>query len=442
MRLKIISNKILKDSFIYGIGIALSKGIVFFTVPIFTRVFSPEQYGVIDLVNITAILFSVIINLGLDSAQSFYYMKYKNEKKNPNIVFSIIFKLKLLSSIIVGILLWLLIPLYSPYLKENIKDFNTYILFAVFISIFIAVNTSTIEIYRLKFKPWKYNLYSFIQSFLSIGGALLFIYYNEKNILNYFYGIITGNMISLIILITSCKQYLFNNTEENIFNKGIRYLKYGAPLIFGALSFQVIQSSDRFFILKFLDSTSLGIYSSGVNISMGIALIVVAFRKAWLPYALDLIQKGNNNKFFSNVAVYYITAGSILCIILSALSGVIVKIFVSPSFYESSEIIGIYSWAHIWFGYFLISSLGIFYSKKTYHIIWIHFTAAIINIVLNVVLIPKWGIKGAALSTIIALMISNIILMIMGNKYYSIPWKWGIFILTTIIGVLTTIILS
>ena len=87
-----------KDSIIYGLGGILAKSVSFFMLPIYTRIFSPSDYGTIEMLTVISSFVGAILAMGMDSAQSMYFFKNKEEGKSAQV--------RLISSIFQWRLLW------------------------------------------------------------------------------------------------------------------------------------------------------------------------------------------------------------------------------------------------------------------------------------------------------------------------------------------------
>jgi O-antigen/teichoic acid export membrane protein len=213
------------------------------------------------------------------------------------------------------------------------------------------------------------------------------------------------------------------------------FLAFGVPLVPAGFAIWIMQASDRWFVMKMLGSYELGIYAVGVKFAMLIALAVEVFRKAWWPIAMDLLHKPQASEFIKKISFWYILLGSIASVFLAIIAPYLVKYLVDKEYYESYKIIGVLSWSGIFYGFYLISELGIFKSKKTYYSILTNFIGAILNTVLNYFLIKLYGLIGAAYATIVSLMIANIVGMNISNKFLYVKWQWGwygIFILISL----------
>jgi O-antigen/teichoic acid export membrane protein len=429
--------KLLTDSAIYGFGAILVKSLAFFTLPIYTSIFSPEEYGVIEMFATISGILSILMTMGLDSAQSFYFMEAKNDKaRDIKEVTGAILQLR----IIFGLSAVILSTLFSSFILEFAFNelISVDILWMVLASTFFATLVSqSLEIFRLIYKPWYYIGLTFFQSIGGIGFILFFTYINDEGISGYFKGMALGSFIALIIGWFSTKNYrTWKRKDLKLWRE---YLKFGIPLMPAGLMVWITMASDRWFVMNMLSSYDVGIYAIGAKFALLITLGVETFRKAWWPIAMDMLHKEEGPQFFKTISLWYVGIGSLSAIVLTIISPYLVSFIADDRYYESWKIVGVLCWGSLFYGFYLISLMGIFKSKKTYLNIYIHGGGAVLNIILNFVLIPVMGIIGAAISTSISVMVNNVVGMIISNKYYKIDWNWGYYVV--IISVSWVIIL-
>jgi len=151
---------------------------------------------------------------------------------------------------------------------------------------------------------------------------------------------------------------------------------------------------------------------------------------------MDMLHKEDGAKFFRVVSLWYIVLGTIGAMILTVISPYLVEYLTTDEYKESWKIIGILCWGSIFYGFYLLSGLGIFHSKNTYLTIYVYGSGALLNIVLNYILVPILGLFGAALGTIISLLFANIISMIISNRFYKVDWHWVYMGLSIMIGMI------
>ena len=430
-----IYKKFFLDSLIYGLGAMIIKAIAFFTLPIYTRIFAPDEFGIIEMFSTIGGILSIIMTMGLDSAQSYYFMEAKNKKIYDirEITTSI-----LALRVVVGIIIICVVGTLSPFILDFAFDTKqpTIYLFMVACSIFFAnLISQSLEIFRLLYKPWQYIGLSFMQTMMNISLILYFTYWLKKGIYGYLLGNLIASCIVMFIGLITTKNYRsWGKLNANMWSN---FIKFGAPLVPAGFTIWIMQASDRWFVMNLLGSYNLGIYSVGAKIAMMITLAVEVFRKAWWPIAMDIIHKPEGGKFIRSISFWYILLGSIGSVVLAVIAPYLVMYLVDKEYYESYKLIGILGWSSILYGFYLISELGIFKSQKTYYSMLTNTTGAVSNVVLNYFLIKSYGLIGAAYATVISLIIANMMGMVISNKFLYVKWDWHIYLILIILSLLS-----
>jgi O-antigen/teichoic acid export membrane protein len=427
-----VYKKLLSDSAVYGLGAIFIKSIAFFTLPIYTRIFTPEEFGTIEMFAIIGGMLSIIMTMGLDSAQSYYFMEAKNKgTHDTKTITTSIVQLR----IILGIGVISIVSIFSPFLLDF--AFNTslpvkYLIIVSLSTFFANLVSQSLEIFRLIYKPWKYITLSFIQTFLNIGFILYFTYIQNMGIEGYLLGGMIGMFISMVMGWVATRNYRYwIKIEIGLWRD---FLKFGLPLLPAGLMIWIMSASDRWFVMNMLGAAEVGIYAVAAKFAMLLMLFIEVFRKAWWPIAMDMLYKEEGAEFFRVASLWYVVFGTIGAMILTVISPYLVGYLTTEEYKDSWRLVGILCWGSIFYGFYLLSGLGIFYSKKTHLTIYTYGGGAALNIVLNYSLIPTLELFGAAFSTILSLLFANIASMIVSNRYYKIDWHWGYMSISVITG--------
>ena len=421
-----IYKKLLTDSAIYGLGSISIKAIVFFTLPIYTRIFSPDEFGIIEMFTTIGGMLSILMTMGLDSAQSYYFMEAKNKKT---------YDIKEITASILGLRIVLgigvigIVSILSPFILDfafNTKLPTIYLLMVASSVFFANLISQSLEIFRLMYKPWHYIGLSFVQTVFNISLILYFAYFRNMGVYGYFLGSLMALFIVMFIGWIATKDYrCFKKLNIGLWKD---FLRFGIPLVPAGFIIWVMQASDRWFVMKMLGSYEVGIYAIGAKFAMLITLAVETFRKAWWPIAMDMLHKPEGSEFIRKISFWYILVGSVTTVVLALVAPYIVKYMVDSKYYESWKLIGILGWSGIFYGFYLISELGIFKSKKTYLSVLTNSVGVVLNIILNYLLISWFGLIGAAYATVISLMTANITGMIISNRFLPVKWQWHYYI--------------
>lgn len=223
------------------------------------------------------------------------------------------------------------------------------------------------------------------------------------------------NIISLIIY------YLLNRNDFSFFILDIKIakelLKIGLPLLPTFLIYWIFNSTDRIMINKFLGSNELGIYSVGAKVASVSQLIYTAFAGGWSYFAFSTMNESDQIKSNSKIFEYL---G-----IISFLGFIIAQPFISPVF--KMFFVGDYVLGEKVFSYLFLAPLILMLfqvianqmviKKKTHYVSLTLFIGAIFNLILNYLLIKKYGIKGSAFSNFFSYVISVVIMSIVCIKH-------------------------
>ena len=414
--------RLVSDTFVYGLGAILVKAIAFFTLPIYTRLFTPVEYGVIEMFATVGGILSILMTMGLDSAQSYYFMEAKNSKtrKIEEITTTVLGMRIVLGITVVGV-----ISILSPFILDFAFDTNVpkYFLFMVATSIFFAnLISQSLEIYRLIYKSWHYIALSFLQTVSNIGLILYFSLYQDMGLSGYFLGMVVSSFIVMFISWWATRNYrYFKFLNLSLCSE---LVKFGLPLVPAGLSIWLMQAGDRWFVMKILGGHDLGVYAVGAKVAMIATIAVSVFRQAWWPIAMDMIQKADGAEFVRQISLIYIALGCLGAVVMALIAPYLVSFLADEVYYESYKLVGILSLSGVLYGFYLIGSLGIFKSKKTYWSVYTNSAAALLNIILNYFLIKRFGMLGAAYATVISMFFANIMGMFISNRYLPIRWNW------------------
>jgi O-antigen/teichoic acid export membrane protein len=388
-----------KDSVVYGVGGALSKSISFFLLPVYTRIFTPADYGTIEMMTVIVSLLTAVLTMGMDSAQSFFFFEQKkNGREQQKIVVSSILQWRMAWGVITVLLASGLSPLLNGWLFEGELS---WVYFAVSFSyaLFITIMSQSIEIFRLLYRPWPYIVVGFIQVALSAASILVLVLIFEKGIFGYFLGSMLASLLVACLGWFLVREYINFSTIH--YSLWPRILRFGLPLLPAGLAFYMMSTMDRWFIQYYYNSEVLGIYAVGAKFSMIIALVIETFRKAWWPIAMDSMQSEDGPETFRMIAQLYTGIGVSGIVLLTLIAPWLVEWLTPAPFHSAWPVVGVLAWQSLFYGFYLIGSVGIWKVEKTYFSTFLMGGAALLNLGLNYFLVPEYGGMGAAIATVI-----------------------------------------
>ena len=293
--------------------------------------------------------------------------------------------------------------------------------FAVtFVSVLLTqLLSQSVEVLRLLYRPWSYVLINFFQSALAVSLILLFVIFLGKDILAYFFGTAVASLASCFIAWYKIKDYLSFSYFH--FSQWPKLLKFGLPLAPVGIVMYVMSVSDRWFVQFYHGSEDLGLLAVAAKFSLILALFATTFRQAWWPIALDLMENDDGQRVFRFVGRLYFGACCCGLVVITMLSPFLVKFFASGEFQNAWRVVGVLCWQPVFNGYFLIATAGLWKLEKTYLNLPLMALASVVGILLNFLLVPRFGLIGAAVGTAISYFLWIIFSIMVGERF----WKVG-----------------
>lgn len=405
------NKELLKNIFFLAIGVLGTKFIQFLLLPYYTRVFSPYEYGCIELVITFVSLFVPIITLQLPDA----IMRMGLSKEiTLNLLVSNTFIVLICSSLTAVILYPVM------YFIETFRDFRVYILLLV---IFQIYRNNLVILLKVTDRVNMYSLESTFNAFFMSLLCVFMINYLNMGIKSIFLAEICTNFISIIAIIWLGNFYknIRLNTYKNI-EFIVEMLKYSAPLTLNAISWWVITFSSRFVLNFYYNTSDVGIYSVASKIPAVLTTLIAVFTQAWVISAIKEYENNKNYNFYLNIYKIYTTVLFLITGVLIFIIKPLMMLYVHDSFIESWVYVPLLLVGVLYLG--ISNYYGAIYSAAKLNILEVKTTilCGLINLSFNFLLIPFLGIIGAVYSTIIAYFTITVI------RNYYLKMKLGIII--------------
>ncbi len=414
-----------KDALVYGLGNGIKKFLGFLLLPLYTRALSPAEYGILETLGTFVLFFSVIFNMGLDSASGFYYFQPKEEKERGAILYTV-FILRLITIIPTFFLSY-----FSTFISSvlfNSEEYSKAVIIACFL---LPVNILISEqslVYRLNRKPWKYNLLTIIRTILNLVAGILLVVNLKLGV----YGAQLASLISqAIVIFYSFLTYTrFKYTYNFSLKWAKKMLKYGFPLVLGGIAVWIYQFSDRYLLLIFKDLQDVGYYSIGSSFSQPLGLLNTAIQMSWGVLFYEIYSKEDQDKKESKKAIaalvkYYLIFSCIVSFFISLFSYEIVNTFATSKYLPGIIVIPLLLYSAILSQLKEIIGIGITIGEKTIYFTYILVLSSIINLGLNFIFVPLWSFYGASLTTFIAYIANLYLTYQIAQKFFNVNYQFN-----------------
>lgn len=381
-------NKVIKAGIIYTISNFFVKGLAFLTLPIFTRIMTKSDIGLFSNITSWFNILSIIVTVELYSSLNIARFDYRDNIKEY------ISSTLALGTIITAIFYGIVILFHGFFENLFIMDFLSINILFIFLLFYPAI-----QMFQLK-SQIEYNykasvIFSIINAIASTFFSIIMVYFFKLGLKGRLLGYYLPQIFLAIII------YVMMIKQAKVSKKYWKYaLKISIPLVFHLSAIYLLSAADKIMITRFISADANALYSVAYTISLVVSILWTSMNNAWSPWAYSKMDEKNYEILFTKSKTY--TIFFIFIVFGFMLVTPELLLIVGGDYYAQAK----YVIPPVMVGYIFqfIYSLYVnieFYKKKQKNIAIGTMVAALINIVLNFIFIPKFGYIAAAYTTMI-----------------------------------------
>jgi O-antigen/teichoic acid export membrane protein len=408
-----------KHSAIYGFGGLVQRILAVLLLPIYTRYLSPADYGIVEtLIALTTVLV-ITLRLGITNAFfRFYFDRPDPGHRRLVLRTSFWFTMAMATlGLVVG-------AAFSREISSVLfgSADEAEVVVAAFVGLWAQMNYEQLtSLFRVEERSVAYVTASLANVALTIGATLALVVALDAGPLGVVVGNFTGTLLVYAALVGYRREQLGLQFDRGLFREMNRF---GMPLVPSALLLWVTNFSDRFFLVKLADTQEVGLYSVGVRIASAMALLLTAFRTAWPAFAYSIEDDREAKRTYAFVLTYLVFVTTWVATGLALLSPWLVDWIAAPAFASSSRVVGPLAFAVVIFAGYVVMVIGVGRARRTQFNWVVTGAAAIVNVALNLLLIPRYGMMGAAAATIAAYATMFAGMTWWAQRIYPVPYQW------------------
>ena len=422
-----------KHGIIFGIGGVLQKTIAFFLLPIYTTRLAAAEYGALGLLTTTGSILSTIFLMGINYGLFRSYFDYKDDENRKKVISSAFFMI--LASNLILLFFGLVFSKQISHLIFGSYEYNYHFILITIITVLEIFNVIPSAVLQAKKKSVVFISFQVIFLLIRLGLIIYLIIGKGIGIM----GVLIGN---LAVGFLSFIAYYFYIRKEFVArfvkSEAISMLKVGLPLIPSNLSVFIFNSIDRYFLNYYTNLSEVGLYNLAYNFgNLVTVLFATPMALIWPAMFLSVKDHKNVKEFYTRALTYSSMIAFFIFLGIALLSEEAIKIFANEEYWAAYTVIPIIVLTYVIWSLRKSILVGVILKKKTLAQASIFLIGALINIGLNFLLIPGYGMMGAAISTIISYIIIMIILVIYCRRLMEVNFEWSriikIFLATSII---------
>ena len=440
--------KTLKHTVLYGLGGVIAKAVGFLLIPVYTRYLTPSDFGVVALVMVYFAILEILMRFGVNSALFRVYFNEPDEDARRRLVHTC-FLFQFLAS---GVLFLILFPLSGNLsrLFFGNAEYTIFFQYATAGQALILIRTVPRSVMRAKERPVVFTLLNMGYFLLFMGFNILFIVVLKEGPLGVikarFWGGVLMAPIMLIIYARNMKPRFRKDYLKEV-------MRFGLPLVPEGLASWILSLADRY-ILRLLAPVTryvlvnpktlgelaakggiavagalgtlhaVGVYDLANKFSLIIKMgLVSPFIIAWGPLMFAVHKKPEAKQVYRAVLTLFSLVGVGLAFALGVMAPEVCKVMATWPFYEAWPAVFILSLAHVCYGIYLVFTVGTSVVGKTKYQAYSAAIGAGLNIILNLLLIPRWGMMGASVATLLSYASMAVIHYNFAQRLYRIDYN-------------------
>ncbi|HSG01750.1 MAG TPA: oligosaccharide flippase family protein [Vicinamibacterales bacterium] len=405
---------------VYGSADAAALVINTFLLPVFTRVLSLQEYGVLALVLVLEAFLKVLFRWGLDTS----FLRLHYDVKDPDRQRTLAGTATMLLVAADGVLLaWLWVA--SPWIATQLfgTASEAWVLRMLALNMFVSTfHFLPLTQLRIEERSRTVAAWSMVRSFGTIVARLIFVVGFRWSVLGF---MVADLVVSLILFVGLWPTLRRMTAWAFSWTAARELLVVGLPRVPHGLLHQVTAMADRFLLGMYLSLEQLGLYSIAATVASTLKLYPVALTTAWTPLAFEAMRRPDAPVFYARTATYAFTVLAALSTALVLVGSPLVRLLTPEPYHPAAALVpllvlgvAIQACAN-----FVSTALQIAKHMVPFPIITL--VAAVVSVAANVLLIPVFGTQGAALASAIAQLALLIATWWFAHHSYPIPYERG-----------------
>lgn len=394
----------------------------FITLPILTRLFSPQEFGEYSISLATISVLTILVTWVNQSNIRFYPFYLKAGRHDEYIMNNLL--LGIISIFISSILYLAVLTFLKQYLSSTLHKLLLIACLSFILTSFFLILQNFLRVQR---KVLTFSTFTVLYKSLSFSLGLLLVYALTKDIAM----MLWGGILALLLLIPFVFNYSIKIKSYKLKISGEitkELLKYGMPLVVSNLAAWILTLSSRFQLSLIKNNSDVGIYSAGTSVAdHSILLISQLILLASFPIGVKIFE----SKGAKAVGLYEekVTGIYLLLAVPAVLGFILVSktffsVFFGAEFYSGYIIIPFVVLGSLFFGLQQRFQVGLLYMKQTKYITRSTVIAGIVNVLINFVLIHKYSYLGAAIGNSLSFLLLLILIIYYSSKFFRWPFPF------------------
>jgi O-antigen/teichoic acid export membrane protein len=414
-----------KQTLVYGVGTIATRLVTFLLLPVYTNILPNEKYGLAALIFTFLAFMNHIYNYGLDSAFMRFY-SHENDKKDKTTILSSAMMMAFLTSLLFSFIIYLLrFPLAAKFLTG--PEYHSLFIYAAVILFFDCIARVPFAFLRQERRPMMFMGVRFVNVILTLGLNIYFVAVMKQGVIGIFRSNLVVSFLTAVLLFSIMRKKIRFRFSFKIAKM---LLLFGIPFVPSGLATAAMEMWNRVILEQFLGLHEVGTFSAVYKLGIFMLLVSTGFYYAWQPFFLREGKKEKSRELFGRIMTYFIVVALGFWVFLTAFINNIASIHVNNiylvglEYQEGIKIVPFILLGYVFFGINQVLLPGFYFEKKTKYLAVITITTAAINVGLNYIFIPNFGIMGPGYAMVISYAVLVMLTYATSQKLFKVYYEY------------------
>jgi len=421
--------RFLRDSAFYSASAALSRGVAIILVPLYTRFLQPAEYGALDLLTVVATVVNYLVALEISQGVARVYAEARTVKDKQEYVSTALWFAAAAYGLFVAVAL--AFPLViaerlldSPKWEEAVR------------AMVLAVGANGMffllqDLLRWQLQPMRHAVASLAYTAVSTGVGVSMVVIAHAGVSGILYGQCAGAIAGAAVSWWNGAAAEWKPTYRWV--RWREMASYSAPQVISSIAAYFSLYVDRLLIKELMTLDDVGVYGVGARIASVVALLMGGFQLGLIPLVFQHHASPDTRVQMARVFRYFLAPAIIILLVLSGFSKDLLWLFATAQYYGSWGVVPLLAGAMLLANMYIFVP-GIFIARRTGLVAVINLGTVVVNVIGNLLLIPRFGILGAAFATLASSMTAFLLYVYCNRLFYPIPFNWGRITMAGLLG--------
>jgi O-antigen/teichoic acid export membrane protein len=407
----------------YTAASILSKVIAVALLPLYTRYLTKEDYGAAEVLFAAVVTASIIVRLGLiEAILRFYYLPDEDPKRVVSSTFAGLFWLSTLGALVALPFAEPLSELLLPNAQELGGSAPELVRIAIVGLWVLTMWEYMLTLFRLEERARAYFATTILNVLAAIALTVVLVVGLEEGARGLLIGSYASGGAFVVALVALQWRRLSLRFDPALLR---RLFRFGLPTMPAEVSLYALNFADRLIIARSLGLAEAGLYSLGVRFAQAVNVLVRGFQLAWPPLAYSIRDDDEARRTYATVVTLFVAGCAFVVAGMWLFSRWIVRALAAPEYFASYEVIGLIATAVTLYALYLVLVVILGRTGRTEFNLPAAIGALVVNVALNLLLVPRLEIVGAALALVASYLVVLGLMYVFTQRLFPVLYEWG-----------------